>query len=346
MKKKIMHILSSTQYSGAENIAINIIKSLENEYEFVYVSPEGPIKDILLKQGISYIPLSNNSLSSIDFVIKKWKPDIIHAHDFRASIKVAFSSYQCKKISHIHQNPKWIKNFNIKSFLYLISCTRLDRIVAVSSEILKEAVFSNLIKDKSYVLMNYVNIDAILKAAKETNFGMKFDLAFVGRLTEEKNPLRFIKIVKELTKEKKEISAVMIGDGELRSTCEKLIKNLGLSSNITMMGFLLNPFPVINSSKILIMTSCWEGFGLVAVEAMALGKPVFATPVGGLKSIVNENCGGFCETNKEFCVKIMKALNDVEYYELLSKNAVVNSRKFGDKTKWTEQYKFLYESLI
>ena len=65
MKKKILHWLSSNRYSGAENVAISIIRHLSNEYEFAYMSPAGPIERILLENGIKYFPLNKPSFDQV-----------------------------------------------------------------------------------------------------------------------------------------------------------------------------------------------------------------------------------------------------------------------------------------
>lgn len=342
MKIKVLHLLSSNNYSGAENVAINIIKSLENDYEFVYVSPNGPIEKVLEEKNINYLSLNSTSIRCLNSVLHMWKPDIIHAHDFRASVKVALLSYKCKKISHLHQNPNWIKNINARTLLYTLSCFVLDEVVTVSPEVLNEAIFSKIIKKKSSVLYNIVDTKNILNSIKDCSQDNDFDLAFVGRLSKEKNPLRFIKIVKDVAIHKKDIKAVIVGDGELMYECKKLINELGLNEKIFMTGFLSNPFPIMNSSKVLVITSEWEGFGLVAVEAMALGKPVFATPVGGLNSIVNSECGKLCYSNEEFTKEINMALDNSYYYNKLSIGALNNVIKFSNKDVWIEFIKTLY----
>lgn len=342
MKKRVMHILSSTQYSGAENVVISIINSLQEDYRFVYVSPKGPIGNVLEDKNIPYLPLESDSVRCLDRVVKTWKPDIVHAHDFRASVKAAFCSYRCVRISHLHHNPSWIKHINPKSILYLTSCLRVNKIVSVSRAILEEAWFTGIIKKKSVVLSNHVDSEAILDAASKASFDTDYDLAFVGRLTEAKNPLKFIRIVEEMTKQDKAITAVMVGDGELQGECRQWIERLELSKNIRMTGFLSNPFSVMNRCKILVMPSIWEGFGLVAVEAMVLGKPVFATPVGGLRDIVNTKCGGFCTSVEEFSKALMKALNDRDYYTELSEEARKKAMRFTDRLRWITDWRNLY----
>lgn len=69
------------------------------------------------------------------------------------------------------------------------------------------------------------------------------------------------------------------------------IEELGLVHVIRLYGFQKNPYIYLKQAKVMCMPSKWEGFGLAAVEALALGKPVIAAPVGGLNDIINDNCG-------------------------------------------------------
>ncbi len=340
---KIMHILSSNSYSGAENIVINIINSLSGEYDFAYVSPNGPIQEVLKEENITHIPVKSINPYNLNRIFRSWQPDIIHAHDFRASVNSALSLYPCQKISHLHQNPLWIRKINRYSFIYFITCLFYDKIVVVSGEILEEAIFLKLFKSKSYILENNIDIEKILKASINGDHHQEYDIVFIGRLTEAKDPLRFIELISKVVIHKPNLKVAIIGDGNLKADVEKLIMKLNLKDNVITMGFLSNPYAILSNSKILVMTSKWEGFGLVAVEAMVLGKPVFAPPVGGLRSIINEDCGGFCETDEEFVNKILRALNNDDYYRNMSYNSKNNAKRFGNEERWIKEIKCLYK---
>ena len=109
----ILHILNTGSFSGAENVVISIInefqkRNIEN-IELIYVSLEGSIRKRLEKEKIKYEPIKKMSVGEIKRVIKKYNPDIIHAHDFTASIICAVSAKKIPVISHIHNNCPWLK---------------------------------------------------------------------------------------------------------------------------------------------------------------------------------------------------------------------------------------------
>lgn len=343
---KILHILNSSSFSGAENVAITIIKQLEKDsnYECYYVSPRGQIEEKLKKEEVKYIPIEKLCRKELKKIIKEYKPDIIHAHDFRASIISALTVPNgIKIISHIHNNPVWIKKINIYSFLYLICSIRFDKILLVSKAIQDEYIFRKCIQKKCIIIGNIINTkDVIEKAVKEKK-DVQYDICFNGRLTEQKAPLKFINLIKKIKKEVPNIKAIMIGNGNLKKECEKTIEENNLEENITLIGFLENPYPIMNKSKILCMTSKWEGYGLVAVEALTLSKPVVATNVGGIPGIVDENCGKVCNNDEEMIEEMKKLLKDKKYYENKSKNTKTKLEKINDLPQYIIKLKKIYE---
>ena len=87
MSKKIMHLLTGTSFSGAENVACQIMACFKNdaEYEMFYCSPDGKIREALKERNVRFAPMKEWSLSEVKRIIREEKPDIIHAHDMKAS---------------------------------------------------------------------------------------------------------------------------------------------------------------------------------------------------------------------------------------------------------------------
>ena len=156
-------------------------------------------------------------------------------------------------------------------------------------------------------------MELIRRKTDGSNSGEEYDIAFLGRLSEPKNPLEYIEIVNDIQREMP-VKAVMIGDGELREIVEEKIQELGLEEIINLKGFLENPYEILQKCKVLCMPSRWEGFGLAAVEALALGVPVVATEVGGLPGIIDESCGKLCDSKETFVEEIGSLLSDSELY--------------------------------
>ena len=314
LQKKILHLLSSNKYAGAENMACQIIECFKGEFNMVYCSPKGEIQDKLEREDINYIPIEKVSLIEIRKVLKKFKPDIIHAHDFKASVMTAIFFGNYNKISHLHQSPEWIKRINMKSILYYLTTFFYDTIIIVSKGIKESYVFNDRVKSKTVLLNNYIDSKSIVKKASNKN-KENIDLLFVGRLEQVKNPIEFINIVYKVKEKFPNIRATIIGYGSLFNQCTTKIKEKNLYGNIQMLGYKDNPFPYILKSRILINTSKKEGFGLSIVEGILLDNVILSSNTDGAQEILGSDYFGICNNVDEFVKKTTQLLNDSEEYK-------------------------------
>lgn len=341
-KKTVLHLLASNKYSGAENVACTIIKNLDKEYESYYCSKKGEIESKLKQEKINYIMLDNFTRKQIKKTINDIKPDIIHAHDFRASVLTATLKGHAKIISHIHCNQPFMKNINIKSLSYYLATFKFDKIVVPSKEI-KQEMYYRRIKKKTMIIENYIDADKIIKLSKiETSEIEPYDLLYIGRLSEEKNPLMFIEIVNQLQKKNPSLKAIMIGDGPLYQECKEKIIKMDLGRKIALIGFKENPYIYIKKSKISIMPSIWEGFGITAIESMVLGKVVLNSGVGGLKNIFDSVPFLICKSIDDYTKKIeilLKKPKVYKEYQQICQNITLN---YSDKKKWLNKIKKIY----
>lgn len=342
---RIIHILSSNKFSGAERVAIQIIQYLERKgMDVWYISVQGKIEEQLKKEKINYYLFEKMNLAGIKNVVKKLKPDIIHAHDYRASILCAFST-NLPVLSHLHNNSPWIKKYGLYSWMYALSSTRYKKILLVSDAILKEYVFAKQIMKKSKVIRNPIQIGEILEKGKESVVEEEYDIIFVGRLTPQKNPILLLEVVYEVKKYDPGIRLCIVGTGELLEKSKETCKKLGLEKNVVWKGFLENPFPYMVRSKIFLLPSSWEGFGLAAVEALVLGKPVVCRNVGGLNSIVNEKCGFLCEGKEELVEACKKLLEDGDLYKRMAAKALLRAEEMDNYENYMEGLWKIYQEI-
>ena len=126
---KILHVLNSNKYSGAENVVCQIINMFaeDADTEMVYCSPDGPIRENLEEYGISFAPIASLCSSELKRVIAEQNPDVIHAHDFRASMISTSVAKKIPVISHLHNNGLWLKSIGIKTVAFAASCRKYKK---------------------------------------------------------------------------------------------------------------------------------------------------------------------------------------------------------------------------
>lgn len=344
---KILYVLKSNSYSGAEHVVCTIIKNLPPGDEGIYISTKGPIEERLCKEGIAYYGLDRFDVRSLRTVIRRYQPDIVHAHDFTASVMCALACGKKQKlISHIHCNPSWLQNRNSKTLTYLVASRRFDKIVIVSDSIRWEYCYAGKMADQFVTLGNPFSMQEILDKSEEKTDVPSCDVIWVGRLSGEKNPIFFLDIIAETKKEKPHIKAVMIGDGQLRQSCRDRIREQGLQENVIMTGFQENPYVYMKQAKMICIPSHWEGFGLSALEAMALGKPVVASPAGGLCQLVNDKCGKLCSTQEDFVREIIQLMDDEVVYRGKSDGAEEQAARYDNVGQYIKRMVQIYSSLL
>lgn len=347
-KLRIMHVLNTGGYSGAENVVITLINSMKTKVDGYYVSPTGGIVDILTENKIKYVPVKGEtiSISALRQAVKIVRPDIIHAHDFTAGVISSISVFGIPIISHLHNNSPWLKQISAKSIGYFLSTTRFKKILTVSDSIMNDYVFGEFLKAKAKTIGNPIRLQSIRDKAKKSQLTESSDVMFLGRLETPKNPLAFIEIIAGLKKVFPSIKAAIVGDGMLRNEVEKKITQYVLTNNILLYGFQDNPYGLLQNTKILCMPSTWEGFGLAAVESLALGKPVVAAPIGGLNDIITDSCGKKCSTNDEYIDEILKLLIDSRYYINKSKSALCRANDFDNMESYRKMMISVYKSVL
>ncbi len=357
---KVLHVLKSKIFSGAENVATGIIKNMPEDVESVYLSADGPIVDKLQELGIKYIAVPEVTVDVIKKTIAQVEPDIIHSHDFSCGLMCAKATDSIPVISHLHSNPGWISKIDPRSITYGGACKSFAKIITVSASVEKEAWFRDKMKGKTLCLGNPFSARTVFEKgyrpfqelSPDKLNALKSDLLFVGRLQEEKNPLEFINIVAELKKTYPQVKAIMVGTGDLGGKCLKQIDKLRLEDNIHMVGFQSNPYSFMNMTRVLVMPSKYEGFGLVALEAMTFGKPVLGSRVGGLQEIITSDCGAVCATDKNvidrptFVSEAVRLLGEEDYYESKSKGAKKKAKAYDNYDSYMSSIYDIYQELL
>jgi glycosyltransferase involved in cell wall biosynthesis len=142
----------------------------------------------------------------------------------------------------------------------------------------------------------------------------------------------------------------LVGEGEERESLGLLAQEKGIADRVHFVGFVENPRPFYESADFFLMPSRWEGFGLVAAEAMASGVPVLASDVPGLAEIVGRNGrgGGWLippESPHEWRRVLSRLLSDPGNVWIPPGRCRERAKQFGiDKT--AAAYRCLYESVL
>ena len=264
-------------------------------------------------------------------VLKEYQPSVIHAHDMRASFIVSRSAGRIPFLSHIHNNAYNSRAVSLKSIAYLFAGLKAKHIFWVSKSAYQGYAFHRFLKQKSSILYNVIDVEKLYKKMNQDGNTYYYDIVFVGRMTYPKNPHRLISVLSKVIEKKSDVKIAIIGNGELDEEIRKLSDEKGLSHNISFLGFQPNPLKIMYNSKVMIMTSRWEGTPMCALEAMALGLPIVSTPTDGMCDLIENDANGFLSDDDiDIAEKLLKILKDDLLREKLSKEQIRKAENIND----------------
>lgn len=336
---KVLHLLQSNRFSGAENVACQIISMMKNDldYEMVYCSPNGQIWQALSERNIQFVAMDKMSISEVRRVLKEQKPDVIHAHDRGASFHAALVCGKIPLISHVHNNFDSRKP-TLKAILYRYAAAKAKHIFWVSKAAQEGYCFRDSLLHKSSVLYNVIDIQQLQQKAAAAELKTAYDVVFLGRLTYQKNPQRLLDVLEKVSAQKPDLKAAIVGTGEMEEELRQMVAEKNLQKNVELLGFMSNPYGILQNAKVMLMTSRFEGLPMCALEALALGVSIVSTPTDGMRELLEDGQGGYLsDANELLANELMKLLSDSDYHARQSENAqkkaqVVNDIKVYSRT--------------
>jgi glycosyltransferase involved in cell wall biosynthesis len=142
------------------------------------------------------------------------------------------------------------------------------------------------------------------------------------------------------------VRMAVVGDGELGKEVLCKAKELQLTENVTFMGFMKNPLKLMSMSKVMLMTSRYEGLPICALEAMGLGIPIVSTPTDGLQELVDDGINGFLrDQNDALSDCLVTLIREDAIRNQFSDNFRQKALQWNDLTIFRETLRKQYESI-
>lgn len=320
---RILHVLSSVVYRGAENVACQIIHMFgkNSRYKMFYSSPDGEVRDSLEEQGVDYHPIKAVTPWEIARVIREVKPTVIHAHDMRASFCAALACGKIPLISHIHINNIDSRTLTLKAFLYLYAGRKAKRIFWVSQSAFDGYFYKDILAPKSLVLQNVIDPE-MLRQKAAADAAEAYDLVYLGAIEAQKNPGRLAEVFTQVLRLRPSTRIAVIGTGSEEEKLRNGLSQGGVPERVDFLGFRRNPYGILSKAGVMVMTSDYEGTPMVALEALTLGVPIVSTPVDGMCDLVKDNENGFLSPQvPELAERIVRILEDDTLHRALSDGA-------------------------
>ena len=327
--KKILFSAYTMDVGGIETALLSLLNELIKKYEITLVleKKQGVFVNQLDKRinVIVYTPSKNkniiirkilNMLKRLKFIIK-YK----NKFDFAASYATysksgSFCARMASKNNCLWGHADYLTLFKndkskMKSFFEELEYNKFKHFIFVSNEG-KESFISIFpkLKDRVVVYNNLINYKLIEeKSKKEITLKKLEEYTFlnVGRHDErQKKLIRIINVSKKLQEEGYKFKVLFIGNGNDTNNYKKLVQENELEDTILFLGQKENPYPYFNICDSVILTSDYEGYPVVFIESMVLGKPIITTDISDAKNDIEGKYGVVTEKNEGSIYEAMK----------------------------------------
>ena len=316
-KIKLCLFTTDSKIGGTEKMILSLAKGLDKEKYEVTVCTllgRGPLIEEAKKSGVRAVSLNMKGKWDISVIprffsfLRKHRIDILHTYLYHANIlgrilgrlagvPIIISSQRTTEFYGQKKSDRWRRGYRI--FLDKWTSRFCCLIISNSEAGRRFLIEEGIDPAKIITIHNGVDLDQftvrIAPGEKKRRYGLRQDSMLVGiiaNLTEVKGHKYFLQAAREVLKSIPQAEFLIVGDGPLREDLGGLSKNLGISAGVNFMGFRQDIPEILSILNVFVLSSLWEGFPVSILEAMAAGKPVIASKVGGIpEAVIDEKTG-------------------------------------------------------
>jgi glycosyltransferase involved in cell wall biosynthesis len=363
MTKKVLHLIESSGPGGAETVLIKLVEALDRtKYRSVICLLKGGwLHGQLRTRGFEtvIIPqpkgLSPGWIRRCVALLRQKEIDLLHAHEFTMNTYGSIVSRLTgiPIITTVHGKAYYGEKWRRRTAYRFAA--RQSKMVAVSEDIKNFLIDRVGIKSRDLItIRNGIDINAYSSAhsgdGKNGAYRSKCGsvIGTVGNLYPVKGQTYLLKAVAIAAQSFPEITCLIAGRGELLDTLQAEAARLGLGDRVDFLGFRQDIPQLLREMDIFVLPSLSEGLPLSALEAMAAGKPVVATDVGGTREAVLDGQTGFLVPPKDpqaLSNKIMHLLRHRELARCFGQAGRKRVTQFFSLQTMTKRYEALYDEV-
>jgi glycosyltransferase involved in cell wall biosynthesis len=321
---RVVHVITRLIVGGAQEAAILACARVDrDEFESVLVigpqtGSEGSLRPMADELGVPVVVVPDlvreiaprrdrRALHQLRQVLRDQRPDIVHTHSSKAGVlgRRAAQREQVPAVVHtvhgwsFHDHmPRWRRA--VYRRLERRAARWSDRIITISELDREKGLGAGIGTPEQYDVIHELNDLARYDGAgapedARAQLGLPSDafvVGTVGRLSEQKDPLTWIRVAAQVAEAVPAARFVMVGDGPLRPDVERRAAELGIGDALTLTGLRDDVPDLLPAFDVFLLTSRWEGLPLVIPQAMASGIPVVASTADGNREAVRARENG------------------------------------------------------
>lgn len=317
MPARVLYVHGITEVGGAERDLLTLLARLDRArfQPLVALPDRGPLFHLLRAQGVEVVVtpipawrkvksvlLRGPALLNLWRIIRSRGVSLVHMNDFwyipLAQRAAAWAGVPA--VAHVRQEiePRRVHQYRMGA---------VERLLTVSDQIRETALRGGLSPERVQTCYSGLDFDRVPEAADGAGVRVRhgyeattFLIGTVANLFRRKGYEHLIRAVDLASQELPALGCLIVGEGDTgyRTELETLTRDLGLAGRVVFAGFQPDVYPYLAALDLFVLPSVMEGFGIVLLEAMAMGRPVVATKVGGVPEVVEDGVTGVLEIGR------------------------------------------------
>jgi len=377
---KVLHLISSSGFFGADNMLIELAKELRHSAfspiigvfnnlhsPHLEVAHEAKQHDLPVEVFPCNGRLDLNAIFQIKRFLGKQNIDIIHSHGYKANL-YALAACVGTNFGRVSTCHNWLGDdpkMKLYAGLDKFFLNRFDRVVAVSDSVKQEILNHKISANKVLSVYNGIDIQKFNNQENSDRIRREFGIhkgckviGTVGRLSEEKGHINLVNAAKNILQKCPKLVFLMVGDGPMRQHLEAQARQLAeriqaKSGNgkppFIFAGVRRNMPDIYGSMDIFVLASLTEGLPMALLEAMAAKRPVVATEVGAVPRVIEDGRSGLLvppDNADALAEAIIRLLTDPqEAHDLAQRGHERVKKEFSSKTM-ARRYIEVYQDVL
>jgi glycosyltransferase involved in cell wall biosynthesis len=336
----VLHVIASLRIGGTERQLVEFINrsSAPASHFIALFDEEGPLARAVPNRPILFKGVSRDlrrpwtnlaGVRELRRLIRTLDVDIIHAH--LGISEVLASAARPKDIPLIAARRGKNIGFEERWWLRPVEAfghVRADVMICNSEYLAEHTRKCDWLPPPIVVIHNGVDLDAFYRAPWPTDECPT--ITVVANFHEYKRHDLFIRAFQQVANTVPGARALLVGDGRERPLLEVLVRESGLVDRVEFVGQATDPRPYLQAAHVVALTSDHEGFPNAVLEGMAMGRPIVATPAGGIRELVRPGEDGFIGASaSDLATAMVLLLRDAQLREAMGHSARLRAEGFG-----------------
>jgi glycosyltransferase involved in cell wall biosynthesis len=360
----VIQLISTGGFYGAERTLLELATYLRDQaWDSRVIALEGDGAGELVGraadqgiEGVAFVAAGRLGflpmLSKLRSILARESRAVVHAHGYKADLLLAALRVPRRLACFATCHSWYSATAKMKTMEYLDkrALRHFEHVVAVSEEIYQDLMANGMPSGRLSKISNGISVPAIDAATRDairSEWKLGADerlIVQIGRLTKSKCNAILLKALAALPGGIK-AKVVLVGEGEERAELAVLARSIGIEDRVIFAGYRRDAAAIMAGADVLAMTSNKEGLPIVLLEAMAVGCPIVATPVGSIPEALDMDSAWIVPVNDEAALvrALREALGDAAAGRKRAARARLTFLNSYSRDTMARQYLDLYD---